>query len=274
MSDAKYKAVWVSYSSISDFIKCPRAYFLKYIYKNPKTGRKIEVTKPALSLGSAVHNVLEPLAKLAPGTRFEKSLGDQFDLEFLKYFGKRGGFSDKEEFEACRAKGHKMIDTVLRNKQSLEAPTYILKEDLLNAWLSKTENIVICGKIDWINKDVNTNTLSVIDFKTSKEEEENALQLQIYALLLHILNKENVSTLYYWYLNINETLTQAELPDVKDSYKKILELALKIKLARSENSFVCSRQGCFACRDYEKVFKGEALQVGIGGFNREIYYIE
>ena len=59
MSD-KFKAVWVSYSSISDFKKCPRAYYLKNIYKNPKTGKKIELVAPPLALGSVVHDVLEP----------------------------------------------------------------------------------------------------------------------------------------------------------------------------------------------------------------------
>ena len=61
----KYKAVWVSYSSISDYLHCPRAYYLKNVCKTPDTNRKIEVTSPALSLGKAVHNTLEPLAKVS-----------------------------------------------------------------------------------------------------------------------------------------------------------------------------------------------------------------
>ncbi len=51
----KYTATWVSHSSMGDFIKCPRAYYLKNMYKNPKTGKKIGIVSPALSLGSAVH---------------------------------------------------------------------------------------------------------------------------------------------------------------------------------------------------------------------------
>jgi ATP-dependent helicase/DNAse subunit B len=270
----KFKAVWVSYSSISDFLKCPRSYYLKNVYKNPKTGKKIEIVKPPLTLGGAVHAVLEPLAKIDPNKRFETNLIDAFDLEFSKYRGKRGGFVDNTSFEQYKEKGHKMLETVLLNKQLLSNTTRVLDKDLLEAWLSKENNIVICGKIDWINRDGATGALSIIDFKTSKEEEENDLQLQIYALLLHILNKETVNKMYYWYLNFKNELSETSLPDVRESYRKILEIALKISEARKENHFLCKKEdGCFACRDYEKIFNGNAEQVGVGGFNREIYFV-
>lgn len=269
----KYKAVWVSYSSISDFIKCPRAYYLKNVYKNPNTGRKMEVIKPALSLGSSIHAVLEPLSVIDPDKRFDSDIINIFDLEFSKYYGMKGGFTSEQEFENYRQKGHKMLNNVLRNKNLLESSTYNTNKELLDAWLSKEKNIVICGKIDWINKDENTGSLSVIDFKTSKEEEFNDMQLQIYALLLHILNKESVNKLYYWYLDINEHLTEANLPDVKEAFRAVLDLALKISDARASGIFECPRNGCFTCRDYEKVFNGEATQVGIGNFNREVYIV-
>lgn len=271
----KYKAVWVSYSSISDFIKCPRSYFLKNIYKNPKTGRKIEITNPALSLGSAIHNTLEPLAKIDPEKRFDTSLMDSFDLIFTSYYGKKGGFLDNYQFEEYRKRGHKMLKNVLNSKDILEKPTLILEEELINAWLSKKENIMVCGKIDWINKN-EKGELDVIDFKTSKTEEENSLQLELYALLLNIMNKGNintVSTINYWYLDISDELSEVPLPNIKDSFDHVLDLALKIKKAREDKSFDCPRNGCFACKDYEKIIQGHAEQVGIGNFNREIYYV-
>ena len=54
-----FTAVWVSHSSIGDYLKCPRAYYLKNIYKDPKNKKKIGIVNPALSLGSAVHEVVE-----------------------------------------------------------------------------------------------------------------------------------------------------------------------------------------------------------------------
>jgi len=267
----KFKATWVSFSSISDYIKCPRAYYLKNIYKNPSTGKKIEIIKPALALGSAVHNVLEPLAKIDPKKRFDTDLIQTFDKEFLKYSGKKGGFTSDEEYEENRQKGHKMLENVIKNSHILKDKTYISDQDLLNDWLSKDNNIVICGKIDWINIDEENDSFTVIDFKTSKEEEKNDLQLQIYALLLYMLNKKAVNKLYYWYININEELTQTNLPNLKESYNRVLEIALQISEARRTNHFECKKKGCYACRDYEKVLAGFAEQVGIGGFGREIY---
>ena len=39
MPKDKYTATWVSHTSLSDYIKCPRAYFLKNVYKDPQTGQ-------------------------------------------------------------------------------------------------------------------------------------------------------------------------------------------------------------------------------------------
>lgn len=273
MSD-KFKAVWVSYSSISDFKKCPRAYYLKNIYKNPKTGKKIELVAPPLALGSVVHDVLEPLAKLEPHTRFESDLTKKFEAEFLKYKGIRGGFESDDEFEYYRQKGLRMINNVIANKSILENPTYNTNKDLLDPWLSEKNNIVICGKIDWINKDPATGELNVIDFKTSKDAEVDNLQLQIYALLLRILNMNSVSKLYYWFLDLNSSLTETTLPNLKQAYDSVLDLALQIKQAREVSNFECSQGGCFHCRAYEKIISEEAIQVGVGNFGREIYAIQ
>ena len=42
----KFKATWLSHSSIADFLKCPRLYYLRNIYKNPRAGHKITVLLP------------------------------------------------------------------------------------------------------------------------------------------------------------------------------------------------------------------------------------
>ena len=66
----QYTAVWVSHTSISDFLQCPRAYYLKNVYKDPKTRHKIQLMSPPLALGQVVHSVLESLSIL-PGSGFE-----------------------------------------------------------------------------------------------------------------------------------------------------------------------------------------------------------
>ena len=76
----KYSAVWVSHSSISDYLKCPRAYYLKNVYRDPKTNRKISVMEPPLALGQAVHEAIESLSALPVEERFTTPLLERFEL--------------------------------------------------------------------------------------------------------------------------------------------------------------------------------------------------
>jgi len=92
----KYEAVWVSHSSIGDFLKCPRAYYLHNVYKS-KNNRKINLVNPSLSLGQVVHETLEDLAKYKAEDRFKKSLLDVFEENWKKVSGKIGGFKTTEE---------------------------------------------------------------------------------------------------------------------------------------------------------------------------------
>ena len=74
MTGDKYTAVWVSHSSISDFLQCPRAYFLNNVYRDPQTGHKINLMSPPLALGQAVHYVIESLSILNVDKRFTEPL--------------------------------------------------------------------------------------------------------------------------------------------------------------------------------------------------------
>jgi hypothetical protein len=55
----------------------------------------------------------------------------------------------------------------------------------------------------------------------------------------------------------------------------VLKIAKEIKLARQLNRFRCpeGENGCFACRPFEKIIKGEAEFVGVGGYNQDIYIL-
>ena len=64
MAFDKYTALWVSHSSIADFLKCPRTYFLRHVYKDKRNGHKITVIKPALALGQTIHDVVDSLSNL------------------------------------------------------------------------------------------------------------------------------------------------------------------------------------------------------------------
>src|SRR3989339_1586318 len=92
MSKDKFTAVWVSHSSIGDYLKCPRGYYLKNVYKNPKTNKKMSIMSPALALGQTVHEVVEALSSVPVEDRFTTSLLDMYDVAWKKVSGEKGGF--------------------------------------------------------------------------------------------------------------------------------------------------------------------------------------
>src|SRR3989304_4935091 len=60
--------IYISYTSLRDFLKCPNSYFLKNIYKQslpPQAGVKIhepfriQIASPYLTLGSTVHDSIK-----------------------------------------------------------------------------------------------------------------------------------------------------------------------------------------------------------------------
>lgn len=181
----KYKATWVSHSSISDFLACPRAYYLRNVYKDPKTGNKITVTNASLSLGQIVHEVIEELSLLPVDERLEISLVKKYDVAWKKVEGKIGGFKDKDQEIEYKERGVKMLERVEKNPGPILNKAIKIQTDFIpNYYLSEEDNIILCGKIDWIEYLEKTDSVHIIDFKTGKnEEDESSLQLPIYLLL-------------------------------------------------------------------------------------------
>lgn len=279
MPGDKYSAVWVSHSSMGDFLKCPRAYFLHNIYKNPKTGKKMNIVNPALSLGQAVHEVVEGLADFKAEERFSGDLVQRFETAWKKVSGKKGGFQNPEEEAECKARGKAMIERVVKNPGPLKNKTVKLpeKEMLPNYYLSEDENIILCGKIDWLEYVPEDNSVRVLDFKTGKHDEKEAsLQLPIYLLLLKNLQKRKVSGASYWYLDRDDVPKTVELPDEKEAFESVLKVAREVKNAREKKEFVCPRGagGCYACKPFETILKGEAEYLGVGEYNQELYLIK
>lgn len=276
----KYSAVWVSHSSMGDFLKCPRAYFLKNIYKDPKSGKKIQVVSPALSLGTAVHEVLENLKNIPTEERLKRDLLADYEAAWKKVSGKRGGFQSDEEEAESKARGRAMIERAIKHPGPLARKTVRLKEAHNgmppNFYLSEEDNIILCGMIDWMEYVPEDDSIIVIDFKTGKNDESgDSLQLPIYALMLNALQKRKVSGAAYWYLDRNDELTPMKFPDLAESKEKVLTVARKVKDARTKKIFLCPRgeEGCFACQDFEAVLNGEAEYVGTGGYGHDIYII-
>lgn len=276
MAKDKYSAVWVSHSSISAFLECPRAYYLKNIYKDPKTGHKIKITSPPLALGQAVHEVVESLSEMKTELRFKEPLMEKFERSWKKVSGKMGGFSDADTEFKYKERGAEMIRRVIRNPGPLKELAVKINMELPYYWLSEEDNIILCGKIDWLKYNAETDSVEIIDFKTSKKEEGGeSLQLPIYSLLVHNCQKRKVDGAWYWYLESSDELIKKELPDVAESSEKVLKIAKKMKLARQLGVFKCpeGESGCRACRPMEMVLKGEAEFVGNDEYKADVYVL-
>jgi ATP-dependent helicase/DNAse subunit B len=272
----KFLATWVSHSSISDFLRCPRAYYLKNVYKDPKTKHKIQLVSPPLALGSAVHEVLESLSGLPTAERLNISLIERFNQAWKKVSGKKGGFSSKKQEAQYRDRGEEMLRRVMNKPGPVTRLAVKIKQELPNYWLSIEDEIILCGKIDWLEYFPETDSVHIIDFKTSKKEENDAsLQLPIYRLLVENCQHRQVQGASYWYLELSDTLSERILPDLTQAHNQVLEIAKKVKLARALNHFKCPQgsQGCLYCRPLEKIIKGEAEYVGINDFNQDLYML-
>lgn len=272
----KFSATWISHTSISDYLQCPRAYYLKNIYKDRATGHKIQIVSPALSLGSAVHGVLESLSQLPTELRFKESIIHKFDEIWEKYTGKAGGFKNQEQEFQYKERGKTMLRKVMENPGPLAKLSVKLKDDFLYFWLNEEENIILCGKIDWLEYLPETNAVHIIDFKTSKKEESSSsLQLPIYLLLAQNCQNRPVEKLSYWYLEFDNLPTRMDLVNLEEPQKTLLDIGRKIKLARKLNSLKCPKgvAGCYSCRPLEAVVNGEGEKVGESE-RHDLYFLE
>jgi len=277
MPQDKFSATWVSHSSMRDFLQCPRAYFLNNVYRDPVTGHKIQLISPPLSLGQVVHEVLESLSVLPVEKRFIQSLVQTFDEKWKKVTGEKGGFFNDETEHRYQERGRQMLQRVMKNPGPIERLAVKIKQDLPFYWLSEPENIILCGKIDWLEYFPDQDAVNIVDFKSGqKKEDAESLQLPIYLLLVNNVQKRKVIGASYWYLETDDAPVKQVLPDASKAQEKILTIAKKIKLARQLNHFKCPNgpDGCFACRPLEKVLKGEAMKVGESTYQQDLYVLK
>ncbi|MFZ1721578.1 MAG: PD-(D/E)XK nuclease family protein [Microgenomates group bacterium] len=272
----KFAATWVSHSSMSDFLQCPRAYFLKNVYKDPNTGHKVQIVSPALALGSAVHEVIEGLSETATDKRFSRSLIEQLEKVWKKHHGKRGGFLNQSQEDLYKEQGKDMLRMVMEHPGPLKKLAVKIKADLPQYWLSETDEIILCGKLDWLEYFPETDTVHIIDFKTSKSKDANStLQLPIYNLLASNTQRRRVEKASYWFLRLEQSPEEQPLPDLKEAHEQILGIAKQIKLARKLERFPCSQEtGCFACKPMEEILAGNAEFVGENDFRQDMYIVD
>ena len=231
---------------------------------------------PALALGQAVHEVLESLSVLPKHKRFEEPLLTAYDRVWAKVAGKRGGFFDDSTEYKYKTRGADMLRRVMNSPGPIALPAVKIQQNLPYYWISEEENIILCGKIDWLEYLADTDSVHIIDFKTGKvEEDDDSLQLPIYHLLVKNCQKRNVTKASYWYLDSSDTLAEKTLPDIEEANKKVLAIAQQMKVARQINRFKCPEGdgGCWNCRPFERILKREAELVGEDEYRADVYVL-
>ncbi|MCX6782552.1 MAG: PD-(D/E)XK nuclease family protein [Candidatus Levybacteria bacterium] len=279
MATDTYSSTWVSHSSIGDFFKCRKLYYLKHVYRDPISNHKITLINPYLALGQAVHETLESLSELGVEIRFKESLMEKFEETWLNFSGELGGFKNEEEEKQFKTRGLKMIKRVVDNPGPLLNKALRLKDKdpkftLPRFKLSTEDDIILSGKIDWLEYVEKDDSVRIIDFKTSlNEEETGSLQLPIYCLLVKNCQNRKVSGVSYWYLEKDDKPTSLDLPDLNEAREEILSIALQIKDLRAKRIYKCLRGGCFACTPMERIIKGEGKLISHNTF-QDIYIIK
>ena len=271
----KYQAIWLSHSSIKDFLNCQRSYYYKNIYKNPKTGRKIAIIKPSLSLGQVVHDVIEELSHLPVEKRFAVPLVEQFKKKWQKISGINGGFRTPDEEQEFFRRGIDMINMLELHPGPLKKRAIKIKEKIPFYWFSMEDNMILCGKIDWLEYVEEVDGVNIIDFKTGKfDEDGSSLQLPIYYLLAAHTQTRPVVKMSYWYLDRDDEPAEVPFPAMEEATKRVMEVAHKVALARKLEHFKCAQnEGCRVCRPYEAIISGRATFVGVGGYAQDIYIL-
>ncbi|MEK7526007.1 MAG: PD-(D/E)XK nuclease family protein [Patescibacteria group bacterium] len=277
MQKDKFKALWISHSKIADFLKCPRLYYLRNVYKDPKTRHKITVMTPSLALGQIVHDVVESLSNLPVEQRFLISPLEKLAVAWQKVSGKMGGFIDEQEEQEYKNRAIKMIQNVIDNPGPILRKAIKAKTDesgLSYYWFDEEENIILSGKIDWLEYLEDIDSVGIVDFKTGKnDEDEDSLQLPIYLLLAKNLQSRPVAKMSYWYLDRDSSPKEVNVPDEREAKEKVADIAKRIKLATQINHFKCPKGGCFACLPLERILNGEGEMVGTSNYNQDIYIL-
>lgn len=263
-------AIFLSHTSLGDYLNCPRAYFLKNIYRDPKTGLRLQIASPHLSLGSVVHDVIKWFLEMKKQVTKDTLLAKYENL-WLKYQGKRGGFTLKEEEEAFKGRGREMLDKFYDTSKILgkmvppmNFPKYFLDGET-----------VLFGNLDYV-EELPDGSLHIIDFKTGQKDEDNPLQLHIYAILAESNLGKPVKKVSYWYLDRDSEPKEAVLDSLEKHLEYLKGKGQEMKKAIEEGKWVCKKSPdlCFDCQNYQAIIEGKGeFQFEDFKFKKMVYYL-
>ena len=271
MINSLNRPIYISYTSLSDFLKCPRAYYFKNIYRDKNTGYRIQITSPYLTLGAVVHDTIRWFLEMNSQI-IKENFEKKFRNLWLKFKGRRGGFIDDAQEAEFGKRGLKMIFNFLENVKNLEKSVPFF--DLIKYPID--DNLILIGRLDYIGE-MPDGSLHLIDFKTGTQDEKDALQLHIYAILAQNNLNKNVKKISYWYLDKDISPKEAVLDDLDEKLQWIKGKSREVKKAIEEGNWVCIKDPdlCRDCQDYEALLEGKGqYQFSDHSFKKMIYFLD
>lgn len=262
--------LYLSYTALKDFLKCPRTYYLKNIYRDPKTGHRIQIASAHLSLGSTVHDAIKWYLDLK-GQLENKQVIQKFRNLWLKYRGKRGGFESDEQEGDFGRRGLKMLDNFLKNANNLEKVTHQMTFPKYNLF----DKVILIGNFDFIGEKED-GTLHVLDFKTGASDEEDTLQLYIYAILAEANLGKNVSAASFWYLDRDDLPRAIVLDSLEPKLEWLIEKGRALKETIIKGDLICIKGDklCRDCRDYQAIIDGKGeFQFSDYRYKKDVFYL-
>ncbi len=205
-------------SKLGMFSQCPKSYefyYLDPIYSPMKTDLKKlpQNIYPFFTLGKAVHNAItlffhSPLRQRTKSS-LKEHLKQTWQSETMKNkkppLGKWGGFANLEEEREAYGEALQMLDNFFRmlgDDFEIEylptADFYHSIKDYQDLITPLSNDFDISGKFDLVARD--GESLHLVDFKTSKREEENPFQLRFYKILAEEKFKKPVKKASFYFL--------------------------------------------------------------------------
>lgn len=268
--------IFISYTSLKDFLKCPKSYYLKNIYRDLKTGNRIQIASPFLSLGSTVHDSVKWYLDMQ-GQISKNQLIQKFRDFWPKYSGKRGGFSSRDEEAAFGKRGLSMLDNFFKNARVLESKRHNVDFPKLPLF----ENVLLMGNFDFVGEKMD-GSLHVVDFKTGANDQKDSLQLYIYAILAEANIGKVVSAASFWYLDREDNPREIVLDPLQPKLEWIKDKAKELKKAIDKGEWVCIKNDpstssgqCRDCTDYQAILDGKGqFQFTDHRYKKDVYYLK
>lgn len=263
-------ALFISYTALKDFLKCPNSYYLKNRYRDPKSGYRLQIASGPMTLGSLVHDAIKWYLQTNRVANKDQVI-KKYRNHWLKYRGKKGGFLSSEQEGDFGKRGLQMLDNFLKNVSILEPniPEYDFLRYQLDA------KIIFTGKVDFIGR-LADETLHILDFKTGAKDEEDSTQLHSYAIMAESTFQKPVSKLSYWYLDRDDSPKEAVLDPLEEKIDWIKDKALQIQDAIEKDVWECiEKDGPYnECQKYQAIIDGKGeFQFSDDDFKKDIYYL-